>query len=87
MPTPSAAVAELRKGSKSMNNNNAEMPTHGQIERRAYQIFLEHGFHPGNALGDWLAAEKELTEHPERVDAIKIPPDAALIALRKHATA
>jgi hypothetical protein len=70
-----------------MTNKNMELPTHEQIERRAYQIYLEGGFHAGNALGDWLAAEKELTEHPERVDAIKLPADVALIALRKHATA
>src|ERR1700679_2184185 len=71
---------------KLMVNNNTEMLTHEQIERRAYQIYLEGGFHPGNALSDWLAAEKELTEHPERVDAIKLPSDVASIELRKHAT-
>ena len=45
-----------------MDKNTFEIPLHEQIERRAYQIYLEHGFHPGNALDDWLAAEKELTE-------------------------
>ena len=45
-----------------MHNNNEELPAHEQIERRAYQIYLEHGFHPGSELADWLAAEKELTE-------------------------
>ena len=48
-----------------MYSNNTELPTHEQIERRAYQIYLEHGFHPGNALEDWLAAERELTESPD----------------------
>lgn len=47
-----------------MNNKN-EGPTHEEIERRAYQIYLEHGFQPGNELADWLAAERELTETPE----------------------
>ena len=45
-----------------MDKNTFEIPLHEQIERRAYQIYLEHGFHPGHALEDWLAAERELTE-------------------------
>ena len=65
-----------------MHNNNEELPTHEQIERRAYQIYLEHGFHPGNDLADWLAAEKELTELSESGDANKSP-----AGLRKYATA
>jgi hypothetical protein len=48
-----------------MDNKN-EGPTHEQIERRAYQIYLEHGCQPGNELADWLAAEKELAETPEK---------------------
>ena len=44
-----------------MYGNYKELPTHEQIERQASQIHLEHGFQPGNALGDGLAAEKELT--------------------------
>ena len=65
-----------------MYSNNKELPTHEQIERRAYQLYLEHGFHPGNALGDWLAAEKELTERSESEGANKPP-----VVLRKYATA
>jgi hypothetical protein len=34
--------------------------THDQIERRAYEIYLARGSRPGDALGDWLAAEREL---------------------------
>jgi hypothetical protein len=34
-------------------------PTHDQIERRAYQIFLERGARPGSELDDWLRAERE----------------------------
>jgi hypothetical protein len=65
-----------------MHNNNEELPTHEQIERRAYQIYLEHGFHPGNDLADWLAAEKELTELSESGGAKKSP-----AGLRKYVTA
>ena len=69
-----------------MYTENQELPTHEQIERRAYQIYLEHGFHPGNALSDWLAAEKELTKPSEREDANTSPANVAS-SLRKHATA
>lgn len=33
---------------------------HEQIERRAYELYLARGERPGDALGDWLAAEREL---------------------------
>ena len=32
-----------------------------QIARRAYELYLARGNRPGDALGDWLAAEHELT--------------------------
>jgi hypothetical protein len=51
-----------------MNNKN-EGPTHEEIERRAYQIYLERGFQPGNELADWLAAERELRETQEKQEA------------------
>jgi hypothetical protein len=65
-----------------MNTENKEVPTHEQITQRAYQIYLEHGFQPGNDLADWLAAEKELTELSESAGANKPP-----AVLRKTATA
>ncbi len=34
--------------------------THNQIASRAYEIYLARGGRPGDALGDWLAAEHEL---------------------------
>jgi hypothetical protein len=58
-----------------MDNNTFEIPIHEQTERRAYQMYLEHGFHPGNALGDWLAAEKELTELSQKEDANTSSPE------------
>ena len=65
-----------------MHNNKEELPTHEQIQQRAYQIYLEHGFHPGNDLADWLAAEKELTELSESGGENKSP-----AVMRKYATA
>ena len=34
--------------------------THGEIARRAYEIYEARGAHDSDALGDWLAAEREL---------------------------
>ena len=56
-----------------MRTEYEEPPTHEQITLRAYQIYLEHGFHPGNDLADWLAAEKELIETSKREDADRPP--------------
>jgi hypothetical protein len=38
-------------------------PTHEQIERRAFELYLARGASDGNALGDWLRAEAELRSH------------------------
>jgi hypothetical protein len=65
-----------------MLNKNEELQIHEQITLRAYQIYLEHGFHLGNDLADWLAAEKELTELAESEGANKPP-----AVMRKYATA
>lgn len=37
-------------------------PTHEEIASRAYEIFLERGGAPGDALQDWTRAERELME-------------------------
>jgi len=36
-------------------------PTHQQIARRAYEIYLERGATPGDPMQDWLRAEQELS--------------------------
>ena len=38
-------------------------PTRGEIERRAYEIYLARNGAPGNADVDWLQAETELRGH------------------------
>jgi Protein of unknown function (DUF2934) len=35
-------------------------PSHDEIRRRAYEIYLEGDGHPGDELDDWLRAESEL---------------------------
>jgi hypothetical protein len=61
-------------------NNKDEGPTHEEIERRAYQIYLEHGFQPGNELANWLA-ETELRETREKQEADR----SNATTLRRHA--
>lgn len=36
-------------------------PTHDEIAARAYQIYQERGYAPGDPMQDWLQAERELT--------------------------
>jgi hypothetical protein len=40
--------------------NERTPPTHEQIARRAYEIFLARGGQPGSAEQDWHQAEREL---------------------------
>lgn len=37
------------------------LATGREIERRAYEIYLERGEQPGRDLDDWLQAERELS--------------------------
>jgi hypothetical protein len=37
-----------------------QAPTHEEIRRRAYEIYLERNGLPGDELDDWLRAEREL---------------------------
>jgi Protein of unknown function (DUF2934) len=41
---------------------NGFRPTTEEIALRAYQIYLERGGAPGDALDDWTRAERELLE-------------------------
>ncbi len=43
---------------KSRSTKSA--PTHEEIALRAYEIYLERGGAPGDALEDWTRAEREL---------------------------
>ena len=44
---------------KHMTNSNST-PTHEQIARRAYEIFVERGQPAGQDLAHWLEAERQL---------------------------
>jgi hypothetical protein len=41
-----------------------------QIRKRAYEIFLERGDAPGDAVSDWLSAAAEFRRAPERPQVI-----------------
>jgi Protein of unknown function (DUF2934) len=56
---------------KTMKNASPEVkkprtakihPSTEEIALRAYQIYMERGGAPGNALDDWTQAERELLE-------------------------
>jgi hypothetical protein len=34
--------------------------TESDLRHRAYEIYLKRGLNPGNEIGDWLQAEREL---------------------------
>jgi type II secretory pathway predicted ATPase ExeA len=45
-----------------MPEMNDRFPTREQIEKRAFEIFVERGCQKGSELANWIAAEKELTQ-------------------------
>jgi Protein of unknown function (DUF2934) len=52
---------------RELEDINEEQLVHEQIEKRAYEIYLQHNGEEGHALEDWLIAEQELRqEHPKR---------------------
>jgi hypothetical protein len=56
MPKKSKSTLPTTKKSPSAKGG----PTHEEIALRAYQIYLERGGAPGDALEDWTRAEREL---------------------------
>jgi len=49
--------SEIGKDERAVENLASER----EIERRAYEIYLERGEQPGRDLDDWLQAEHELS--------------------------
>lgn len=45
---------------------NTQRPTHEEIARRAYEIYLTRGSGDGHDRDDWLQAEYELMQLPVR---------------------
>jgi hypothetical protein len=47
--------------------------TDDDVRRRAQEIYLERGSKPGDELGDWLQAERELRGKLPKVASLKKP--------------
>jgi hypothetical protein len=56
--------------SKARTSRSAS-PSAEQIQMRAYEIYLERHGAPGNALGDWIQAERELLAKPVKAKATR----------------
>ena len=54
-----------------MSGANQRLPTTEQIAERAHQRYVERGCRDGNALADWLDAEKELLQLLNTDDALR----------------
>ncbi len=53
----SQSSTEVGKDERAGEN----LPREWEIQRRAYEIYLERGEQPGGDLDDWLQAEHELS--------------------------
>ena len=57
---PKKSKSNLPTAKKSASAKSA--PTHEEVALRAYEIYLERGGTPGDALADWTRAERELLD-------------------------
>ena len=59
---PANAATETTTNGVETTTANVEMrtPSHDEIARRAFEIFLARGREHGRAQEDWLSAEREL---------------------------
>jgi len=64
-PTTTARAAKAPATKSGVTTASAHppkpAPSHDEIARRSYEIFLARGGEPGHAEEDWLAAERELS--------------------------
>jgi len=54
---------ELRANTVPSRTNGiseSRAPSHDEVRRRAYEIYLQRGGIPGQELEDWLQAEREI---------------------------
>jgi hypothetical protein len=50
----------------------SELNLEGEIERRAYELYIQRGQKDGHALDDWLSAEEELRANGMRTGTANI---------------
>lgn len=58
---PVTAIAETKTEVVAVKASAKPTPTREQIARRAFELFVARGGMNGNALEDWVRAERELT--------------------------
>jgi hypothetical protein len=56
-----------RRTSTAKRAKPSSQPTREDIERRAYEIYLERGGTEGSEMEDWLRAEQELQRRNRKV--------------------
>jgi Protein of unknown function (DUF2934) len=55
-------MSAQRQKPEPMPKPATAVPSHDEIERRAFEIFKGRGEEPGDPTQDWLEAEKQLRE-------------------------
>ena len=59
--TAAPRAARPRASKRQATADAVTVPTADEIARRAYEIYLSRNGGPGDAIRDWLEAERELT--------------------------
>jgi hypothetical protein len=62
---------------KEQQMNESLVPTTLQVEKRAYELYLERGGEDGHDFEDWLAAERELIDSSEKSSSVALKSNAA----------
>ena len=58
MASKAKLIGSTERGAEERDGETREQ----EIRDRAYEIYLQRGEQPADELGDWLQAERELTE-------------------------
>jgi hypothetical protein len=60
--TPRPAGTPARTEAKGSGSRGADIPfiSHERIAQRAYDIYAQRGYAPGNPVDDWYEAERQL---------------------------
>ncbi len=59
-------VARVSSSTQRKSRSAKVRPTSDQIQLRAYEIYLERHGAPGDALEDWVQAERELLQRQQK---------------------
>ena len=66
MPVNLVDRTSLVDRSEELSRREIAEPTHEEISKLAYALWLEHGGGEGSAEQDWLEAEQQLRQRPQR---------------------